>query len=242
MGILRGGCHGHSDHLSRPEGVDGGLRIIVMGPPGSGKGTRAKMIGKMYNIPVITAGDMLREVVARGTEKGKVAKAHMNRGELVPDDIVIAITEERLGRTDTEKGFVLDGFPRSMRQALALDRILNRQNVTLDVLLYVIAKPDTIVGRLSLRRSCPRCGAVYHLRDMPPREEGVCDECGSGLIQREDDEEEIIRHRFEVYEKQTFPILERYQEAGKVREISGNLDIDKIPAAIEEILGKPQVL
>ena len=213
-----------------------------MGPPGSGKGTRAKMIGKMYRIPVIAAGDMLREAVAKGTEEGAVARAYMSRGELVPDDIVIRITEERLSKPDTEKGFVLDGFPRSMRQAVALDRILKKQNATLDTLLYVTAKPDTIVGRLSLRRSCPKCGAVYHLRDMPPKEEGVCDECGGRLILREDDVEEIIRHRFEVYEKQTFPILERYQEAGKMKEISGNLDIDQIPGAIEEILGKPQVL
>ncbi len=213
-----------------------------MGPPGSGKGTRAKMIGKMYRIPVIAAGDMLREAVAKGTDEGAVASAYMSRGELVPDDIVIRITEERLSKPDTEKGFVLDGFPRSMRQAVALDRILKKQNATLDTLLYVTAKPDTIVGRLSLRRSCPKCGAVYHLRDMPPKEEGVCDECGGRLMLREDDVEEIIRHRFEVYEKQTFPILERYQEAGKMKEISGNLDIDQIPGAIEEILGKPQVL
>jgi len=213
-----------------------------MGPPGSGKGTRAKIIGRTYGIPVIAAGDMLREAGARGTERGKVARAYMNRGELVPDDIVISIMEERLNKPDTEGGFVLDGFPRSVRQAMALDRILEKQNATLDTLLYVTAKPETIVGRLSLRRSCPKCGAVYHLRDMPPKKEGVCDECGSRLIQREDDTEEIIRHRFEVYERQTFPILERYQEAGKMKEISGDLDIDQIPAAIEEILGKPQVL
>ena len=213
-----------------------------MGPPGSGKGTRAKIIGKMYNIPVITAGDMLREAVAKGTDEGAVARAYMRRGELVPDDIVIRITEERLSKPDTEKGFVLDGFPRSVRQALALDRILKKQNATLDTLLYVTTKPDTIVGRLSLRRTCPKCGAVYHLRDMPPKDEGACDECGSRLIQREDDTDEILRHRFEVYERQTFPILERYQDAGKMKEISGNLDIDQIPGAIEEILGKPQVL
>ncbi len=213
-----------------------------MGPPGSGKGTRAKIIGKMYGIPVITAGDMLREAVARGTDEGEMAKAYMKKGELVPDDIVISLMEERLSKPDAENGFVLDGFPRSMRQAVALDRILNKQNAALDSLVYVAANPDTIVGRLSLRRSCPKCGAVYHLKDKPPEEEGECDECGGRLIQREDDVEEIIRHRFEVYERQTFPILERYQSAGRVREISGDLDIDEIPDAIEGILGKPQVL
>ena len=213
-----------------------------MGPPGSGKGTRAKIIGKIYSIPVITAGDMLREAVARGTDEGEVARAYMNRGELVPDDIVISLMEKRLSKLDAENGFVLDGFPRSVRQAVALDRILKKQNAALDALLYVTAKPDTIVSRLSLRRSCPKCGAVYHLKDKPPEEEGLCDECGGRLIQREDDVEEIIRHRFEVYERQTFPILERYQSADKVREISGDLDIDQIPDAIEGILGKPQVL
>jgi adenylate kinase len=213
-----------------------------MGPPGSGKGTRAKIIGKIYSIPVITAGDMLREAVARGTDEGEVARAYMNRGELVPDDIVISLMEERLSKLDAENGFVLDGFPRSVRQAVALDRILKKQNAALDALLYVTAKPDTIVSRLSLRRSCPKCGAVYHLKDKPPEEEGVCDECGGRLIQREDDVEEIIRHRFDVYERQTFPILERYQSADKVREISGDLNIDQIPDAIKGILGKPQVL
>ncbi len=213
-----------------------------MGPPGSGKGTRAKIIGKIYSIPVITAGDMLREAVARGTDEGEVARAYMNRGELVPDDIVISLMEKRLSKLDAENGFVLDGFPRSVRQAVALDRILKKQNAALDALLYVTAKPDTIVSRLSLRRSCPKCGAVYHLKDKPPEEEGLCDECGGRLIQREDDVEEIIRHRFEVYERQTFPILERYQSADKVREISGDLAIDQIPDAIEGILGKPQVL
>ena len=213
-----------------------------MGPPGSGKGTRAKIIGKIYSIPVITAGDMLREAVARGTDEGEVARAYMNRGELVPDDIVISLMEERLSKLDAENGFVLDGFPRSVRQAVALDRILKKQNAALDALLYVTAKPDTIVSRLSLRRSCPKCGAVYHLKDKPPEEEGLCDECSGRLIQREDDVEEIIRHRFEVYERQTFPILERYQSADKVREISGDLAIDQIPDAIEGILGKPQVL
>jgi adenylate kinase len=238
MSIFRKGYYDRRipDHKSQRVKI---LRIVVMGPPGSGKGTRAKIIGRMYGIPVIAAGDMLRDAASRGTEKGKVARAYMNRGELVPDDIVISIMEERLNKPDTEGGFVLDGFPRSVRQAIALDRILEKQNATIDTLLYVTAKPEIIVGRLILRRSCPKCGAVYHLKDMPPREEGVCDECGSRLIQREDDKEEIIPHRFEVYEKQTFPILEMYQYAGKMKEISGDLVIDQIPVALEEILGKP---
>lgn len=213
-----------------------GIRIVVLGPPGSGKGTRAKMIGKMYRVPVIATGDMLREAVAEGTEMGRLAEGYMNRGELVRDDVVIAIVEQRLGRPDLDKGFVLDGFPRSVRQAEALDRILEENGAELDTVLIVTAKPETIVARLSLRRSCPKCGAVYHLRDKPPKATGVCDECGTELIQREDDKEEIIRHRLEVYEKQTFPILERYERMGKVREISGELEIDEITGEIRRVL------
>lgn len=182
---------------------------------------------------------MLREAAAEGTEHGKIAEGYMNRGELVPDYIVIAIMEERLKREDTRKGFVLDGFPRSVKQAAALDRILGDLKAEIDFVLAVAAKPDTIVNRLTHRRSCPKCGSVYHLVDMPPKKEGVCDECGGELMQREDDKEEIIRHRFEVYERQTFPIIERYSTAGKFREISGELEIEDIPAALEEILGKP---
>lgn len=210
-----------------------------MGLPGSGKGTRARIIGKMYGVPVITTGDMLREAIARGTEKGRLAEGYMKRGELVRDDIVISVVEERLSKPDVEGGFVLDGFPRSVRQAEALDRILKQKGTVLDTILNVVASPDTIVSRLSLRRSCPKCGAIYHLRDLPPRDDEICDECGSGLIQRDDDKVEIIRHRIEVYEKQTFPILERYENAGNVLEISGELDVDQIPEEVRRVLGGP---
>lgn len=190
----------------------------------------------MFDIPVITTGDMLRGAVAEGTEMGRLADGYMKRGELVRDDIVIAIVEERLNESDVEKGFVLDGFPRSVSQAEALDRILKRKGAVLDAVLNVDASPDTIVSRLSLRRSCPKCGAVYHLKDMPPKEDEICDECGSRLIQRNDDRVEIIRHRLEVYERQTFPILERYKKAGKVKEISGELAIDEIPNEVRRVL------
>jgi adenylate kinase len=193
----------------------------------------------MYGVPVITTGDMLREAIARGTEKGRLAEGYMKRGELVRDDIVISIVEERLSKPDVEGGFVLDGFPRSVRQAEALDRILKQKGTVLDTILNVVASPDTIVSRLSLRRSCPKCGAIYHLRDLPPRDDEICDECGSGLIQRDDDKVEIIRHRIEVYEKQTFPILERYENAGNVLEISGELDVDQIPEEVRRVLGGP---
>ena len=207
-----------------------------MGPPGSGKGTRARIIGKMFDVPVITAGDMLRDAVTNRTELGQVAKGYMNRGDLVPDDIVIAIVEERLSRPDVRKGFVLDGFPRSMNQAVALDKTLKRLDAKIDYVVTVAARPETITARVSLRRICSECGAVYHLKDIVPKVEGVCDECGGKLIQREDDKEEIIRRRFEVYERQTFPIIERYSTVGKLREISGELEIKEIPSALEKLL------
>jgi adenylate kinase len=212
------------------------MRLVILGPPGSGKGTRAKIIGRIFGYPVVTTGAMLREAVVAGTEYGKIAEGYMKKGELVRDDVVIGIVEERLRKQDVEKGFILDGFPRSVNQAKALDRILNKMGAILDVVMYVTAKPETILNRLSLRRSCPKCGAIYHLKDILPKVEGVCDECGSKLTQRDDDKEEIILHRLEVYEQQTFPILERYERLGKVREVSGELNIDEIPGEVERVL------
>lgn len=212
------------------------MRLVILGPPGSGKGTRAKIIGRIFKYPVITTGAMLRDAVAAGTEYGKIAEGYMKKGELVRDDVVIGIVEERLRKPDVEKGFILDGFPRSVNQAKALDRILNKMGAILDVVMYVTAKPETILSRLSLRRSCPKCGAIYHLKDILPKVEGVCDECGSKLTQRDDDKEEIILHRLEVYAQQTFPILERYERLGKVREVSGELKIDEIPGEVERVL------
>lgn len=210
-----------------------------MGPPGSGKGTRAKIIGKMYDLPVITTGDMLREAVSEGTELGKQAEGYMKKGELVRDDIVIGIVEKRMGKSDLDRGFILDGFPRSVRQAEALDRILNKLETMIDTVLYIEAKPETILERLSLRRSCSNCGAIYHLMYKPPENEGACNECGGELFHRDDDREEIILHRFEVYEKQTYPILERYENRGKVQRMDGEINIEEISDEVERILGPP---
>lgn len=212
------------------------MRIVVLGPPGSGKGTRAKIIGEVYKLPVIATGDMLREAVAKGTEMGKLADTYMKRGELVRDDIVIEIVKERLKRPDVKEGFVLDGFPRNLPQAQALDTILEETGVEIDAVLNVVASADTIVGRLSLRSSCPTCGAIYHMKDKPPKKSGICDECGGTLIQREDDKNEIINHRLQVYEEQTYPILERYDKRGKIREISGELGFDEITDEIKRVL------
>jgi adenylate kinase len=213
------------------------MRIVILGPPGAGKGTRAQIISKIYGIPVITTGDMLREAATRATESGRVADYYMKKGELVPDDIVIEVVEERLNRPDVEDGFILDGFPRNLAQARALDRILERMGITIDSVLMINASTDTIIRRLSLRRSCPNCGAVYHLKHNPPENDEICDECGSRLIQREDDKEDIILYRMIVYEEQTRPIVERYERMGKVRELDGEAEIDEIPDEIRRVLG-----
>jgi len=212
------------------------MRIIILGPPGSGKGTRAKIIGKLYGIPVITTGDLLRESVNQGTEQGRTVKTYIERGELVPDEIVIGIVENKLKKENLRKGFILDGFPRNITQAEALDKILRNNGVELDFVLYVKAEPETIVKRLSLRRSCPKCGAIYHLKDKPPKNDEMCDECGSRLLQRSDDREEVILHRLEIYEESTRPILELYLNQGKVREISGEMEMNKIPDAVRMVL------
>lgn len=208
-----------------------------MGPPGSGKGTRARIIGKLYDVPVITTGDLLRDAVAEETERGLEAKGYMDRGELVPDGIVVNLMEKRLSLPDCKKGFVLDGFPRNLSQAETLDRILGNMGMSLDFVLNVVVDAETIVSRLSLRRSCPNCGAVYHLKDKSPEKNELCDECGAILIQRSDDRPEIIRHRLEVYEEKTRPLLDRYRKSGVVRKISGDLSIDEIPCAVRLALG-----
>lgn len=211
------------------------MRLIILGPPGAGKGTQARIISEIYGIPLITAGDLLRDAVAKKTEKGRVAGEYIKKGDLVPDEIVNGLMEERLDEPDVEEGFILDGFPRNLEQARALDRILEKKETTIDAVLKVVASTDTIVGRLSLRLTCHRCGAVYHLLHKPPMK-GVCDECGSELVQRNDDREDVIRHRFQVYEEQTRPILERYEAMGKVREVSGEIDIDAIPEEATRVL------
>ncbi len=211
-------------------------RVVVLGPPGSGKGTCAGFISKMYDIPVIRTGDMLRKVALEETERGRITKKFLNGGELVTDEIVISIVSKRLRMPDCEDGFVLDGFPRNLVQAEALDRILEDLGVGLSHVLNIVTDAETIVSRLALRRSCPRCGAVYHLKNNPPKMNEICDECGTELIQRSDDTEEILRHRFEVYEEKSRPLLERYVKAGLVREIRGDLDISEIPEAIRRAL------
>ena len=194
------------------------------------------MISRLLKIPVITTGDMLRDEVSRGTEIGLKAKEYMDRGELVPDELVIRLVEERLHRPDCSGGFILDGFPRNLRQAEALDRIIGRMGVGLALVLNVVVDPEIVVERLSLRRWCPKCGAIYNLKYDPPKVDEICDECGARLIQRSDDREEVVRRRLRVYEEQTKPVLELYIERGLIREMRGDIPIEEIPREVEEVL------
>ena len=215
------------------------MRVVLLGPPGSGKGTCAKIIGEMFDVPVITTGDMLRAAVARATPLGVTAKGYMERGELVPDDLVNDLVAERLRESDAGNGFILDGYPRSPKQAEALERILEQTGKRLDHVLHVNLEDETIIDRLSKRRSCPKCGAIFHVTNIPPKTAGICDKCGAALIQRDDDKEEAIRNRLVVYKKQTEPLIGFYQKRNLVADIPADLpDIRQIVARVDAILAR----
>jgi len=212
------------------------LRIVILGPPGSGKGTQAKIISEMYGIPHINTGDLLREEVAKGTEVGRIAKPYMDQGKLVPDDVITRMLEERLSQEDCKGGFILDGYPRNLHQVDLLDEILKRLGVDLDCVLNILIDDEVVVRRLTTRRICSVCGAIYNLINKPPKKEGVCDICGGRLIQRDDDREEVIRRRLEVYKEQSEPVLERYRKRGLVRDIRGDVGLEALPEEIKRVL------
>lgn len=215
--------------------------IVLFGPPGAGKGTQAERISREMGIPHIATGDMFREAVAKGTELGRKAQEYMRRGELVPDEIVNEMVRERISMPDCSRGFILDGYPRTVNQAKALDEMLAEMGRKVDVVLNLSVSDDEVVKRLSYRRICRRCGAIYHLINNPPRREGVCDRCGGELYQREDDREEVIRRRLRVYYEQTEPVLRYYAERGILRDIDGNGTVDevweRVKKALEEVKG-----
>jgi adenylate kinase len=197
------------------------MRVILLGPPGAGKGTQARQAAARWGVPQIATGDMLREAVATGTPLGRAAKQHMDSGELVPDKVIIGLAADRLAQPDAAAGFVLDGFPRTVAQAEALDKLLMERGLKLDrVALFRIAE-DELVARLTGRRVCRGCGRNYHLAFSPPSVADRCDACGGALYQRTDDEEETVRRRLAVYERDTQPLVEYYRRRGLLEEIPG---------------------
>ncbi|MGW8284289.1 MAG: adenylate kinase [Candidatus Deferrimicrobiaceae bacterium] len=210
--------------------------IVLLGAPGSGKGTQAKKMTTSFAIPQISTGDMLREAVKNGTEMGRRAKVFMDQGGLVPDDVVIGIVRDRLREKDCDKGFILDGFPRTIPQAQALDRTVKELGKEITSVLSLEVDEAEIMERLSGRRTCSGCGAMYHVRFNPPKAEGRCDKCAGTLLQRDDDKEETIRTRLVNYKKSTEPLIEYYRKTGKVHAVKASGDIDAIFADISRIL------
>ncbi len=212
------------------------MNLILLGPPGAGKGTQAERIAAAFGIPHISTGDIFRDNLRRGTDLGLAAKGYMDRGELVPDDLVIEIVRDRLSAEDCGRGFILDGFPRTVAQADALGALLARAGTPIDHVLNVQVPDEVVVARLSARRTCSVCGSVCHLLYHPPRREGACDECGGELYGREDDGEETVRARLKEYEEKTRPLTDYYRGEGLLRDIDGGAEPDEVFEAIRSVL------
>ncbi|MBD3273948.1 MAG: adenylate kinase [Candidatus Marinimicrobia bacterium] len=212
------------------------MRLILLGPPGVGKGTQAKLLSQHYDIPQISTGDLLREAVSEGTELGKQAKKYMDQGDLVPDDVILGMVEETLQSDKCSDGFILDGFPRTVPQAEGLTAIMKKLDIQLDGVVSLEVDDQIVIDRLSARRTCVDCGAIYNVRTNPPEEEGVCDKCGGELILRDDDQPETIKNRLDVYKKQTEPLVDYYDNKGLLVSIDGSKGIDEIQNEIKEKL------
>jgi adenylate kinase len=212
------------------------MRIILLGAPGSGKGTQAQRLSGRFGIPQVSTGDLLRAAVKAGTELGQRAKAAMDAGELVSDDIVLGMIRERLRQPDAAPGFILDGFPRNLAQAEALDGLLEQIDAPLDAVVLLDVDFDVLLKRITGRRTCGGCGKVYNVYYLPPGQEGVCDECGGELIQRADDNEETVTNRLKVYESQTAPLIAFYEDRGKLEVVGATGGIDNVLAQLEDAL------
>jgi adenylate kinase len=211
------------------------MRVVLLGPPGAGKGTQAERIAAKYDVPHLSTGDMLREAVAAGTEVGRRAKAIMDAGRLVPDDVMNGLVAERIARPDAARGFVLDGFPRTVAQAEALDDLLGRGDQRLDAVVELAVDDDALVDRISGRFACAQCGAGYHDRFRRPKADAVCDVCGSReFVRREDDNPETVRARLKSYHAQTAPLLPYYRDKGLLAAVDGMAEIDDVSSEVFE--------
>jgi len=213
------------------------LRIVLLGPPGAGKGTHAKILSERYKIPHISTGDILRSHMKSETPLGKKAKSFIDNGKLVPDDLVIEMVSHRLEKPDVKNGFILDGFPRTVEQAKALGAMLDERKIPLSFVLEFDTSEEVIIFRLSGRRACPKCGANYHLQNIVPKKDGICDHCGTALIQRKDDTIDTIRERLKVYHDQTEPLVKFYKDKKLLRVINGNLEIGPLQKQLSESVG-----
>jgi adenylate kinase len=213
------------------------MRLVLLGAPGAGKGTQAKKLIEKYNVPQISTGDLLRAAVAAGTPLGKEAKAVMDKGELVPDKVVLGMVEERLKKDDCKNGYILDGFPRNTKQAEELDKMLSALNMSLTAALSVDVPLEDLMKRLTGRRTCKACGQMFNVYFNAPKKEGVCDKCGGELFQRDDDKEATIKKRLDVYTAQTAPLMDYYGKKGIVKSVQGTGDIDQIFKKVCEVLG-----
>lgn len=213
------------------------MKIIMLGAPGAGKGTQAKKIADLCNIPHISTGDIFRANIKEGTELGKKAKAYMDAGELVPDELVCNLVVDRIQQDDCTKGYILDGFPRTIPQAEALTEALDAIGQKLAHALNFDVPDENIIHRMAGRRSCNKCGAIYHVEFNPPKTEGVCDVCGEKLVLRDDDQPETVKNRLDVYHKETQPLIDYYEKAGLVSTIDGTQPMDKVFEDIRKVLG-----
>lgn len=213
------------------------MKIIMLGAPGAGKGTQAKMIAEKYGLPHISTGDIFRANIKNGTELGKEAKEYMDKGLLVPDELTVRLLLDRVAKEDCKNGYVLDGFPRTIPQAEVLDAELEKLGEKVDYAVNVDVPDENIVNRMSGRRACLSCGATYHIVSIPPKKEGVCDVCGSELVLRDDDKPETVQNRLKVYHEQTQPLIDFYEKKGVLRSVDGTLPMEEVFGAITKILG-----
>ena len=213
------------------------MKIIMLGAPGAGKGTQAKMIAEKYSIPHISTGDIFRANIKGCTELGMEAKKYMDQGQLVPDELTVKILLDRVAKDDCKNGYVLDGFPRTIPQAEVLDKALSELGDAVDYAIDVDVPDENIINRMGGRRACVTCGATYHMVHVPPKQEGICDKCGSELILRDDDKPETVKKRLDVYHAQTQPLIEYYTKKGILKSVDGTADMMDVYAKITDILG-----